>query len=505
MTVGVSVLAIGSAWHAVHSSMPVVAARARIAADDPGIVPARLSVLKDGGLASAIVRLLPRPRRHSQRLALADGLLRLARDRGPSDDSARAAGVAEVLAGRCAAAARAFERVGHRTPADWNDLAAAEICTAEHEQDPGRWIAALTAADRASSADPHSAAAAFNWAVITDAMGVIPVARDAWSRSLAIDDSSPWSLLARERKGAALAQSDAEQWRRRTAQIDGLPAAEVERLAQLFPQDARRSADALYLSAWAEAMRAGRTAEAVRKLRVVRIIARTLQPQEPFLADAVAAIDRVAADPARLARMIDAQLAYYAGRIALHRTEAAKAEPELRRAAVLFASDDPPMAALARFWIASALTERNRIGEASEILTSLLAAQRASGDRYPSIAGHAAYQLSVTEAARGNWSASLTAAQRAKAAFERLGERGNVANADAVLSEDYDLLGEPLLATLVAVTASPRSGARSAPGRSTVPARRLRVFAAPNCERGSGTVPSPSCAWSSGSRPLPRT
>jgi CHAT domain-containing protein len=42
----------------------------------------------------------------------------------------------------------------------------------------------------------------------------------------------------------------------------------------------------------------------------------------------------------------------------------------------------------------------------------------------------------------GHWSASLAAAQRARAAFTAIGEKGNIANVESVLSEDYDLLGQ---------------------------------------------------------------
>jgi CHAT domain-containing protein len=331
-----------------------------------------------------------------------------------------------------------------RSAGDWNDLAASGICAARDSAQPERWLAALAAVDEALALDPLMPAARFNRALIVDSLGVTPVARAQWQRYLSIDDASAWSRIAHDRI-ASYRSSETDSWKAATARLSVLTEAALENLTDRYPQPARKYAEAIYLSRWAAALVGGGDdpSAAEAELRVVRVVARTLARRgEPLLADAVSAIDRASGH--ERANLATGQLRYQEGRLKLRAGNPAGAETDFRAAGRLFARENTPMAGVAEFWTACALTEQHMGDEARDVLASLLA--RPYTARYPSLFGSAQYQLSLLESWHGNWSDSLAASIAAHKAFSSLGERGNAANASAMLSESYDLLGQPELA-----------------------------------------------------------
>jgi len=444
----------------LRAHMRLLSNRLRFAADDPRVLSARLTLPGRTIGGDLAMRLWPAKQR-SERLALAATLIELAAETD-ADTAARANGVANVVAGHFELARTNFEAIRQRSAADWNDLAVAHISIALQDDDPDQWLSALAAVDHSLATDPALLEARFNRALIIEAMGVTPVARAQWTRYRTVDPDSRWSLIVQQRL-ASFTASDAESWNRATAQIDTLSLDALSRLADRYPQTARRFADALFLSSWATSAAKGDARSARQHLDRVRAIARTLNRRgEPLLLDAVAAIERAASSPHILSTLIRAQIAYFHGRLALRDGNPVAAEPELRTAAILFQRSGSPMAGVAEFWVASVLSEQNRADEARGLLESLLSRETAAGGRYRALIGHIQYQLSLLEAMRGDWTASLAAAQDAKAIFERLGERGNLANANALFSENYDLLGRPELAWkhgLAAVRDSAADGA----------------------------------------------
>lgn len=361
---------------------------------------------------------------------------------GPNAD--RAAGIAYLIDGRANLAIERFERMTPRTAADWNNLAAANICAARATADPERWLEALAAVDAALAIDPVSSEALFNRAVVVDALGIAPLSRATWKRYLELDSASRWSRVARQRL-AAVGPSDTETWKAATAALTSLDAQQLMQLTESYPQPARRYADAVYLPAWAAAIRSKDLFAATKQLAAVRVIARALRRQgDGLLADAVGSID--SADAGDLPVLVAGHLSYLDGRVALFHSKAAEAEVHLRRAARHFQDAGSPMTLVADFWIACALTERHQSNAALQVLRSL-SGQLSLASDYRALAGHVQYQIAVIEAMRGNWSASLDAAQRSAGLFAMVRERGNRANADAVLAEDLDLLGQSALAS----------------------------------------------------------
>ncbi|HJQ35988.1 MAG TPA: CHAT domain-containing protein [Thermoanaerobaculia bacterium] len=435
--------------------------RARTSLDSPNRLPARI-IRPASNLLERYGNALPKLERDSQRLQLASTLLGLSTNLS-DDESARTAGVAYLLAKRYEDAVASFTLIRLRTAADWNDLAAAHIAAGSVDGRPERWLDALAATDAALNTTPNSPESRFNRAVIAHALRITPLARAAWQRAFRLDAASPWALIAKRRL-ADLVPSDMEAWKAKVFYPERLPPDELARLAQAHPQTARRYADAVYLSNWATAMRSGDKSTAEAQLAVARTIARVVyQRGEPLLREAVAAIDT--ANAQHLQSILAGQLAYYEGRLALQGGQVTAADNLFRSAAYFFDQGRSPMSFVSRFWLASALAERQHPEEALRVLHSLLSSETAP---FLSLRGHVLYEISLLDAARGHWSASLDSANQSAMLFTTLGERGNVGNAHALLSEDYDLLGQADLARQHALMALRESAAEGAFNRTRV-------------------------------------
>ena len=81
----------------------------------------------------------------------------------------------------------------------WSDLAVAELTLAHRSGDRGAALRAAAAAEQAIQIDGSNAAAWFNGALAAEQLGLIPQAREAFTRYLDLDPNSPWTEEARER------------------------------------------------------------------------------------------------------------------------------------------------------------------------------------------------------------------------------------------------------------------------------------------------------------------
>jgi CHAT domain-containing protein len=421
--------------------LSVQEARARRATGDPAVFATRLSS-DGGGPAGLTASVLPSAHDKSDRLDLAASLLHVAQRVG-GDAGAAGAGVAYFLAEEPVRSAAAFasERATGKAAAQ-NDIAAAEAASAREGNNTDRLLIALEAADHAIELG-FGLEARFNRAMIVEELGVIPAARSEWQRYLANESSPAWSSVAR-RHLASLPATDVEAWKISIRKEATFSDASWTELTRRLPQQARTYGEGPFLSSWAEAMSRADEKEARLQLDRARLIGEALRRQsgETLLSDSVAAIDGAPADR----DLINGHLAYGRGRIFYARSDRTNAERELRSAAESFARGRSPMAQLARFYVASILYDQDRIIEATEMLDSLLRSEERAGDHHKALLARLRYQRSLCDAVSGHWSDSLDAASHAVATYHALGERGTEADAQAVLSEDYDFLGQPELA-----------------------------------------------------------
>jgi len=331
---------------------------------------------------------------------------------------------------------------GTHSATGWNDIAAAEAASARKGNQIDRLLVALEAAENAIELGSRPEAG-FNHAMIVEELGVIPAARLEWQKYLASESQRAWSSLAR-RHLASFRATDVETWEKSTRSEAALSAAEWAELARRLPQQARTYGEGPFLFSWAEAMSSGDEQAARLQLDRARVIGEALRRQsgETLLSDTVAIIDGALANR----DLISGHLAYGRGRVFYKHSDRTQADRELRSAAESFARCRSPMAQVARFYIASILFDQNRVPEAMEMLASLLRSEERAGGHHKALIARLQYQRSLCAAVSGHWSDSIDSANRAAAAYHALGERGTEADAQAVLSEDYDFLGQPELA-----------------------------------------------------------
>lgn len=440
--VAVAVLGAGALFQFVQRrDTPPVARLVALASPDARSVEPRLS----GGFAWAPYRgplradsAAPDPRAY--RLGGVTGELLERAERDDTPDAQHAAGTALVMVGRPQDAVARLRAAATRAPRDaalWNDLGAAELAASTSANRPDGYAEALAALDEALKIDPSLAEARFNRALALERMGLAAAAREAWEQYLRIDGTSSWAAEARahlQRLAPATGESRfrAQQPRLERAAIDG-DAATLLALVRQYPQAARSFAEAEYLGLWGEG-------GGERNLAIARAIGDALARTsgETLLRDAVRAIDTA---PSRDA-LAEAHVAYRRGRIAYSHQAPAAAEPDLRRAASLFASADDPMALVARYFAANTRFDQNDVAGARRELEQLLHETNAHPS-YHALGAQVRWQLALCAMNDDDWDGALPLLADAERTFALLGERSNRGFIETLLADALLSLGRP--------------------------------------------------------------
>ena len=375
--------------------------------------------------------------------AAADAVERGARDASPN--AQHAAGIALVLTDNDLDAVARLRAAAERAPndaANWSDLAAAEYTAASRLGRPSLYPAALGHADRALRLDARMPEALFNRALALERIGLADEARKAWQAYLAVDASSAWANEAREHLAHLSATSDAETFERdrprlERAAADG-DARAVAAIVDAHRERARTFGEAEYLGRWADAVRRNDASEAARWLAVARGIGDALVQLsgESMLHDAVRAIG------AHGAALAEAHAVYRRGRMTYAKQQPGAAEPDLRRAAQLFAAADDPMSLVARWYAANARFDlRDVDGARAEIET--LASELRTKRRYVALGAGVQWELALCRHEEGDVVGALAALESARTRYAQLGERSNVAAIENLRAAELDVLGRP--------------------------------------------------------------
>lgn len=372
-------------------------------------------------------------------------------DRANREDTAswqHAAGVGLVMIEMPADAVgrlRAAAELDRKNPRVWSDLAAAQYAAALRLDRPSLYPEALASADHALRLDPRLPEALFNRALVLERLGLKAQARDAWSRYLGVDGTSPWAVEAREHLARLPVSTSEERFRQELPRLERAVAAgdgtTVRAVVDAYRQQTRTTAEVLTLGKWAEAHQRGDAADGERLLAIARSIGDALQKAsgESLLPDAVAAIEK-SPDASARARLAEAHVIYLRGRLAYSRRQPAAAEPDLRRAAALFAPAADPMALVARYYAACIRYDLNDVAGARSELTGLLQ-ELESRPSYIALAAQVRWQLALCAMVDDDWQAATSLLQASRAGFGRLGERSNGGFLDALLASALNATG----------------------------------------------------------------
>ena len=327
----------------------------------------------------------------------------------------------------------------------WSDLAAAQYAAALRLERPALYAEALASADLALRRKAQLPEALFNRALILERMGLAQEARAAWQRYLEIDPSSPWAREAESRLSRLPEQSGDALFREDVPRLESAAARGdrqfVTGVVSRFPEQARAWGEAEYLGRWGEAVRANDGPEAERLLAIARVLGDVLTATsgESLLRDAVRAVDAAGAERLMLA---EGHAIYRRGRIAYSRQQPTVAEPDLRRAATLFAANGSPMSLMARYYAANVRFDGSDAATARGELEVLIR-EAASHSSYHALGALARWQLAVCLMVDADWGAVLPLLGESAAAFRQLGERNNLGFVETLTAHALSSAGSP--------------------------------------------------------------
>ncbi len=371
----------------------------------------------------------------------------------PSARARHDSGAAYLLIERDGDAIDALQSAVRQSPqaADyWSDLAAARYTRAVREKRPHELPQALADADHALRLVPTFPDALFNRALIVEALGITEAARRAWERYAAVDPSTHWTAEAMSHLGRLPVVKTRDEFQRQldlaSRALRGGDRGPITALARNHPQEARTWSEGPLLGYWADDVRAGKMNAAAGLLSEVREMGSSLGQfnHDQSIADAVAAIDRVAADPARLRALADAQAVYRDGRVLYRDRHVAEAQTKLQEAEARLAREGSPMSLMAAFYLAECLFDSNQPVQATEAHDRLAA--RFDHDRYPGLAALIGWNRSLCQANQGHWSVAIRSLGESRRIFAGLGEIENRGDVDLLLASYLTRSGQPAAA-----------------------------------------------------------
>jgi CHAT domain-containing protein len=378
----------------------------------------------------------------------------------PSAQARHESGAAYLLIERDRDAIDALESAVQQSPKEapyWSDLAAARYTHAVRERRPHELPQALADADHALRLSPALPDALFNRALIVESLGITEAARRAWERYVATDPSTHWSSEAMNHMGRLVAAQTRDEFQRQLDVARGALShgddGPITALARNHPQEARTWSEGPLLGNWADAVRAGKTKTADETLAVVRAFGLALAQinHDKSIADAVAAIDRVAGDPAGYRALAHAQAVYRDGRLLYRDRRIADAQKKFKESEELFALGSSTMALFADYYLAGCVYDSNQTAEAASTLDNLAA--RFDHDRYPALLAEIGWNRALCQGSVGEWSAAIRTVEESRRIFDGLGETENRGEMDLLLAADLNWASQPAAAWKARVAA----------------------------------------------------
>ena len=338
-----------------------------------------------------------------------------------------AAAIAALLRGEADAAVTFLERAVRLDADDgrlWNDLAAARVAAAELHDDVELLCSALAAAD-AAIRKGERASGTFNRALILSRMGLEDPAARAVEDLSAIDPDSPWTVEARALIHRPRA-SAADDWKRHlpglARAVAGRDDAAVRSVVGAYPQEARAWTETIFLGDWAAAHLERDREGAEKQLALASATAEALHAfrGEALARDAVHAVRTASPDKADL--LARAHRDYFEARKLYEARDVARAHALFVRAQAGFERGDSPLAAVARYYVASCIYDEGRGGEALVMLREIL---ERTPEGHQALRAQLLWEIGTVHSRAGMLHEASAAQSRSHRLFTVLGERGN--------------------------------------------------------------------------------
>lgn len=327
-----------------------------------------------------------------------------------------------------------------------SDLAAAYFVRSQTVHHARDLMAAAECAARARRLDTQNSEAAWNRAVIFEAIGVVDVVRTAWSDYLRLDSTSEWAVEARDRLRAASVPALAQRWEvDRQQLLDAAAAGSVETvnvLVQRYPEQARTLVEEDLLGQWAMARQGGDEGKAESALAQARVVAESVgRLSHDFLArDATAVISRSA--PKAIPFLVRGYQTYLAARRLYKSGQHPQAEPMLAAAASDLEQGGSPLAFRAH---AYDITSKDYLGRPADAIgegRKLLQKLGSAAASFPTVTGMLHWTCGLAAMDLGSLDEALEHHRAALAAFQLTEETSNLAGVVQMISADYRAVGD---------------------------------------------------------------
>jgi CHAT domain-containing protein len=347
-------------------------------------------------------------------------------DQNESPDS-HGMGIWQLVMGHADDAVADLRAAARREPKNarvLNDLAVGLTEVAQVHDDPSALIDAYVAADSAVRLDASLPEAQFTLAVLLEQLYLRTDAVAAWTRYLELDGKSPWAAEARA--SLAMLRPREDQWgktrERLLNAVSKTDKSTVDSIVGMYPSETRALIQDK-LGEWGAVVVAGDSAKARMLLDLSRALAEPLRvaTSDPFMVDAVAAIDRAKSrgDRARIRALAEGHVALAYGTGPSGSRNPPEAATRLATARKLLAFGASPMSGWASLFEGRVQIVRLKPADALATLMSIRAATPA---RYLVLRGSAAQYVGLVYDTRSDYVHSVAAYDSSLAESRTTGE-----------------------------------------------------------------------------------
>jgi CHAT domain-containing protein len=364
----------------------------------------------------------------------------------------RATAVLELLLGNndVAVATLTEALARDRGSADnWNDLAVAYLAVAARTEASAEALArALDAAATAASLAPQNLEPLFNLGLAATQLNLTRTASDAWSRAIAMEQSSEWRSELTERRGRLTSHAVTSWNEQRALLLDpgiAIAAQDLGRIATTYPQAVKELIYDALLARWARTWIDGRESDAgVMKDRIVAL-ADSLEQLDgdrlPRLCAANFATTLVSRHSQALAqRLASAHIAYAEGREWSEQNRRELAGQRFAAAAAGFAAAGSPCEAWATIQMAVTHYQNRELDKAARLAQPVK--DRALANGFRSLFARTQWLLGLVYMQRQEMEMALPAYDDAMRAYEQAREDENALVVAGAAADALRVMGE---------------------------------------------------------------
>ncbi|HEX6164264.1 MAG TPA: CHAT domain-containing protein [Vicinamibacterales bacterium] len=353
-------------------------------------------------------------------------------------------GVSRLLAGDYEDAVQSLLAASREQPANaryLSDVAAVQLERARLGLRPDDLPRALAAADRALRLDPSLKEAWFNRALAASALSLTAEAKSAWTEYLKRDSASPWAGEARQRLDELARPTRADAWVAIEGRLQSaFDASTADEAVRTQTTEARNFIENTLLVNWANAVIAGDNGGA--ELERVRTMAHALLrvAGDGLYVETVNAIDRAAVNGAgKLGQLAQAHKEYATASAIFAEDRFAASMPGLAAARTRFAAASSAFELRPMIDLGAVAYVTGRAADANALFDAVLASPSA---RNSFVAARATWFKGLIAFAQGRLAETQVFYEETLAAFDRMGDVEQAANAHNLLATLANYLGD---------------------------------------------------------------